>query len=164
MPMSEKEQWIQTRETELSTTLRVLKAYPSDKLDYKPHEKARSARELAWTFAMEEGFLGMILKGKIEFGGSPPLPPKTMSEIITAIEHSVKENNSKVRALSESDLNMMMDFPSGPGKMGKFRKGDLLWMMIMDAVHHRGQFSVYLRIAGGKVPSIYGPSADEPWM
>ena len=28
----------------------------------------------------------------------------------------------------------------------------------------RGQFSVYLRMAGGKVPSIYGPSADEPWM
>jgi len=24
--------------------------------------------------------------------------------------------------------------------------------------------SVYLRMAGGKVPSIYGPSADEPWM
>ena len=30
-------------------------------------------------------------------------------------------------------------------------------------VHHRGQFSVYLRMADGKVPSIYGPSADEPW-
>lgn len=34
----------------------------------------------------------------------------------------------------------------------------------VDSVHHRGQFSVYLRLAGGKVPSIYGPSADEPWM
>jgi|SRR5882672_5842572 len=33
----------------------------------------------------------------------------------------------------------------------------------MDMIHHRGQFTVYSRIAGGKVPSIYGPSADEPW-
>jgi uncharacterized damage-inducible protein DinB len=35
--------------------------------------------------------------------------------------------------------------------------------MLMDSIHHRGQMSVYLRCAGGKVPSIYGPSADEPW-
>ncbi len=34
---------------------------------------------------------------------------------------------------------------------------------VMDSVHHRGQFSVYLRLVGAKVPSIYGPSGDEPW-
>ena len=28
-------------------------------------------------------------------------------------------------------------------------------------VHHRGQLSVYLRLAGAKVPWIYGPSGDE---
>lgn len=31
----------------------------------------------------------------------------------------------------------------------------------LDAIHHRGQLSVYLRPMGGKVPAIYGPSADE---
>ena len=41
---------------------------------------------------------------------------------------------------------------------------EVLWLMLMDSVHHRGQLSVYLRMVGGKVPSIYGPSADEPWM
>jgi uncharacterized damage-inducible protein DinB len=35
-------------------------------------------------------------------------------------------------------------------------------LMIRHEVHHRGQLSVYLRLAGGKVPSIYGGSADEP--
>jgi uncharacterized damage-inducible protein DinB len=28
-------------------------------------------------------------------------------------------------------------------------------------VHHRGQAAVYLRLLGAKVPSIYGPSADD---
>jgi uncharacterized damage-inducible protein DinB len=28
-------------------------------------------------------------------------------------------------------------------------------------VHHRGQFTVYLRLNGVAVPAIYGPSADE---
>jgi uncharacterized damage-inducible protein DinB len=29
------------------------------------------------------------------------------------------------------------------------------------SIHHRGQLSSYIRPMGGKVPSIYGPSADE---
>jgi len=37
-------------------------------------------------------------------------------------------------------------------------------MMLFDTVHHRGQISVYLRAVGGKVPSIYGGSGDEPWF
>jgi uncharacterized damage-inducible protein DinB len=45
--------------------------------------------------------------------------------------------------------------------------GDALWIELFDHIHHRGQFSVYLRLAGAKVPSIYGPTADEalqPWV
>jgi uncharacterized damage-inducible protein DinB len=38
--------------------------------------------------------------------------------------------------------------------------GDLLWFFFFDAIHHRGQLSTYIRPMGGKVPSIYGPSAD----
>ena len=30
------------------------------------------------------------------------------------------------------------------------------------SIHHRGQLSAYLRPMGGKVPGIYGPTADEP--
>jgi hypothetical protein len=29
-------------------------------------------------------------------------------------------------------------------------------------IHHRGQLSVYMRLKNVPVPSIYGPSADEP--
>ncbi|MBM3756134.1 MAG: hypothetical protein FJW38_19370 [Acidobacteria bacterium] len=32
------------------------------------------------------------------------------------------------------------------------------------SIHHRGQLSAYLRSMGGKVPSIYGGSADEPFQ
>jgi uncharacterized damage-inducible protein DinB len=30
-------------------------------------------------------------------------------------------------------------------------------------IHHRGQITVYLRLLGVPVPSIYGPTADEKW-
>jgi uncharacterized damage-inducible protein DinB len=38
------------------------------------------------------------------------------------------------------------------------------WFELFDHIHHRGQFSVYLRLAGARVPSIYGPTADEPMI
>ena len=37
---------------------------------------------------------------------------------------------------------------------------NFLAMVIKHSVHHRGQLSTYLRPMGGKVPGIYGPSAD----
>ena len=55
-----------------------------------------------------------------------------------------------VRGAVDGTLTMPPSFPPEPGAL--------------DDVHHRGQLSVYLRMAGGKVPSIYGPSHDEPWM
>ena len=40
--------------------------------------------------------------------------------------------------------------------------GEMFWLGLFDAIHHRGQLSVYIRPMGGRVPSIYGPSADDP--
>jgi uncharacterized damage-inducible protein DinB len=51
----------------------------------------------------------------------------------------------------------------GRNAFADVRSIDSIWGVIMDNIHHRGQFSVYLRMVGGKVPSIYGPSHDEPW-
>jgi len=164
MPMTEKDMFIQTCEHEFPITMKLLKAYPADRLDYRPHEKSRTARDLAWIFAGEQGVIDMCLKGKIDFSGPMPPPPKTMNEILTGYEQVYKANLGKVKAMSEADYNSMIGFPSGPGKMMQMRKADVLWMTVMDAVHHRGQMSVYIRLAGGKVPSIYGPTADEPWM
>jgi uncharacterized damage-inducible protein DinB len=31
----------------------------------------------------------------------------------------------------------------------------------LHSAHHRGQMTVYLRLLGAKVPSTYGPSADD---
>jgi uncharacterized damage-inducible protein DinB len=39
-----------------------------------------------------------------------------------------------------------------------------MWLALFDAVHHRGQLTTYIRPMGGKVPSVYGPSADSPTM
>jgi uncharacterized damage-inducible protein DinB len=162
--MSEKEMFLQTWDREFQTTMKVLKAYPANKLDFKPHERSRSARELAWVFVEEEQFVDMVCKGQIDFSAAQPKAPATMEEILAAFEKNHKEMAGKIKNLSDKDYDSMMKFMVGPNQMSDLRRADILWMIMMDQVHHRGQLSVYVRLAGGKVPSIYGPTADEPWM
>jgi hypothetical protein len=154
--------FLQTWEREFQTTLKVLKAYPANKLDFKPHERSMSAKELAWSFPMEDrmAVLGTV-NGRIDFEDFPK-PPATLTEILAAYEKEHQELAGKVKTLTEADLNKSIPYQMEPGKKGEIRGGDLLWFAVMDGVNHRGQFAVYLRMAGGKVPSIYGPSADEP--
>jgi uncharacterized damage-inducible protein DinB len=163
LTLTEKEQFLQTFEREYQTTVKVLKSYPSEKLDLKPAEKSRSARELAWNFVNEQAVIDMALKGKVDISNLTTPAPKTLKEIIDSYEKAYKENINKIKRASEDDLNDMVAFPVGPGKVKDFRVVDIFWYTIMDMIHHRGQMSVYIRLAGGKVPSIYGPSADEPW-
>ena len=56
--------------------------------------------------------------------------------------------------------------PLPHGRQGRVETslGDMLWGFLFDGIHHRGQLSTYLRPMGAKVPSIYGPSADDPGM
>jgi uncharacterized damage-inducible protein DinB len=161
--MTEKEQFLIQLEKELPTTMRVLKAYPAARADLKPHAKCKSARELAWMFVTEQKASEQALDGGIEFGKMPKAPA-TLPEVVAVYEQSSKAFVDRIRKTPDAELNKTVKFFVAPKQMGDVRKMDLLWFMLMDQVHHRGQFSVYLRMADGKVPSIYGPSADEPWM
>lgn len=161
--MSEKEMFLNAWEREFGITQRVLRNFPANKADYKPpSDKARSAKALAEVFISEMGVVDGVMKGSIDFGAEKPTYP-TFPEVLTAYEKTYRSMVPKVKSMSEADWNSTMPFPVGAKQMAQLRKADILWFVLMDSVHHRGQFSIYLRMVGAKVPSIYGPSADEPW-
>ena len=162
--MSEKDMFMQAWEREFGTTLKILKQLPAEKADFKPtSDKTRSAKDLATVFISEMGVIDGVVKGKVEFG-SPSPKFGSYPEILKAYEQMHKSMVPKVKAMSDADWSAKIGVPVGPGKMGEVRRADMLWLMLNDSIHHRGQFSVYLKLVGAKVPSIYGPSADEPWM
>jgi uncharacterized damage-inducible protein DinB len=160
---SEKQMFLLSFQRESDTTLRLLKAYPAERAEYKPHESSRSAKDLAWTFVLEQGMAAGAVGGHVDFSQPMPKAPAEYKDVLTAFERGVRDTAAKISAASDEDLNRAMQFPVGPKKMGDMRRFDVLWTALMDQVHHRGQFSVYLRLVGAKVPSIYGPTADEPW-
>ena len=160
--MSEKDMYLASFEHEFQTSLKVLKGYPSDKLDLTPADRLKSARELAWMLVLNQKVVEPILNGELMPGQFPPAPA-TLQEIIAAFEQAHRDSTVKLAGLTEGAMNGPVRMPTGPKQVGEMRRGNALWMMLNDTIHHRGQFSVFSRIAGGRVPSIYGPSADEPW-
>jgi uncharacterized damage-inducible protein DinB len=157
--MSEKEMFLATRQKEHATTVKVLKAFPGDKFDFKPHERSRDAASLAWGFAGEELLNHMIVDGKVDFTKLEHNASKDMAEVLAAFEKNFNDTTGLIEGLTDAQMNEKIDF----GGEAQVRRGAAFWDILYDAIHHRGQFSVYIRMAGGKVPSIYGPSADEPW-
>jgi hypothetical protein len=101
-----KQQFLDTYEREHATTMRVLRAYPADQAELRPHPKCKTARELAWVFALERGLGRMVLNDELATrppsGGAPP-PPAAWDEVLEAVERSHREFGDLVRSLSEGE-------------------------------------------------------------
>ena len=164
MAQSEKQRFLDQWEREASVTMKVLRNYPAAKADLKPGEKSKNAKDLAWTFVFEGFGASQCADGDFKFP-PPDMPPKPgdWEGVVRECERGFRFLADKVRKADEAFLNTMVKVATGPKQRGDMRRLDFLWQTLMDMVHHRGQFTVYSRIAGAKVPSIYGPSADEPW-
>ena len=149
------------RKGELPAFVRVLKALPPGRLDYRPDPKARTAGELAWLLAAEEGALVTLLDtGTIEW--KEQKPPASADEIVAAFERNAAAANERLGRLDEAGWQKKVRFLMEGAPAWEDTLGEFVWGFLFDEIHHRGQLSTYLRPMGGKVPSIYGPSADDP--
>jgi len=59
--MTPRQQFLETYAREHATTMRVLRAYPQDKLDLQPHARCKTARDLAWVFVLERGLGTLVM-------------------------------------------------------------------------------------------------------
>jgi uncharacterized damage-inducible protein DinB len=142
-----KKQFIDTLTREHATTMKLLRAFPAAKADLKPHERSSSALQLAWTFVIEQQLIMAAVTDQLKISGSLPPAPNDFNAIVAQFESDFVKTREILQSATAT-----------------WPKMDFLWFILCDQIHHRGQLSVYVRMAGGRVPSIYGPSADEPWM
>lgn len=140
--------------------VRVLRALPADKLDYKPHERSSSAGDIAWQISQElRSLCDLIDTGEVDWQTTKR--PATLDEIVSAYEANATRHRAALASADDAKWD-------SPGRMlyegqevMKSTVGDMCFSFFLDAIHHRGQLSSYIRPMGGKVPSIYGPSADD---
>jgi uncharacterized damage-inducible protein DinB len=159
--MSNREFYMSRRKRETPTFVRLLKAVPQGRLDYRPDPKARSGAELAWYIAEEEAALVTLLDtGSIDWKDQPA--PASVEQIVGAYERSAAAVDERLAKLDEADWEKKVRFVVAGAPAWEDTLGQFLWGFLFDMVHHRGQLSTYLRPMGGKVPAIYGPTADDP--
>jgi uncharacterized damage-inducible protein DinB len=152
---------IARRKAEMPIFVRVLKAIPAGKLDYRPDPKSRTAGELGWLLAMEEAALVSLLDtGTVEWKEGKP--PANVDEIVAAFERNAAAVDERLSRLDDAGWEKKGRFLMDGAPAWEDTISQFVWGFLFDAVHHRGQLTTYLRPMGGKVPSIYGPSADDP--
>ncbi len=143
---------------EFATTVKAMNAFPNEKLTYAPHERSADARGLMNKFVFEMWLIDCHVFGRpLDRSAFAAYKPENMSRLVSDFQNELSNFFTKLKSASEPDLDKTVEFA---GKT--FIARDFILMMLFDQIHHRGQLSVYVRLAGGKVPSIYGPSADDP--
>jgi len=157
--MTTREFFLERQKAELPVFLKVLRALPKDKLAYKPDDRSPSAEQIVWTLANEFKVCTDVAtthKGEWQMDAAPPL-----DDMVKIFEKSSTDLTNYVAKMDEAAWDKKAQFYYQGKMVSEQPAGQFLWFVLFDAIHHRGQLSAYLRPMGGKVPSIYGPSADE---
>src|SRR5581483_2422271 len=98
------DEFLAVLEREHSTTMKVLRAFPKDKAEIQPHPKSKSARELAFVFAVENVLGQAVLQDKmmeVLQGGGFPSAPESWDEILDTVEKGHRDFAALVRSFSD---------------------------------------------------------------
>ena len=160
--MTLREFYLQRLEVETPVFMKVFKALPKDQLGYKPDERSPSASELIWTITGAlKTCLDVVKDKRAEHQTHPPPTLDQMLEMFEAWSEALTE---RVSSIDDDVWERKAQFFYNGKLVSEQPVGAFLWFVLFDAIHHRGQLAAYLRPMGGKVPAIYGPSADEKSM
>lgn len=164
MAESSADRFADTFAREHATTVRVLRAFPADQGDFRPHERSSTATQVAATFVAECRMMLAAIRAESIMGSvASATPPASFADAADTFERLGQEVASEARRRGAALEGESVRFFTAPRQMSDIPTMDFLWNFLFDQIHHRGQLSVYVRMTGGRVPSIYGPTADEPW-
>jgi uncharacterized damage-inducible protein DinB len=153
---------------EVATTRKHLERTPAAHADWKPHAKSMSLGGLAVHLAELLTWASMTLK-HTEFDLNPPggksyTSPKFQSvpALLALFDENVKQARAAIAATSDKDFMVPWSLKSGGQTYFTMPRIAVVRSFVMNhLIHHRGQFSVYLRLKDVPVPQTYGPTADE---
>jgi DinB family len=155
-----REYYAQCLKSEKKAFINVLRAVPADKDDYKPHPRSTSSGDLVWLITTElDDACKLIDHGDVNYAVRPA---PGVTEAVAAYEKYFAALEERVAKLDDAKWDGKARFMVDGKVVWEATLGDMLFGFLLDAIHHRGQLSSYLRPMGAKVPSIYGPSADDP--
>ncbi len=153
---------------EIANTRKALERVPEDKFDWAPHEKSMKLGRLAVHLAEIPGWIKeTIERDSVDVApeGKPwePAVVRNRAELLALFDKNAAAGR-KALAAATDDAHLMKPWTlmaNGQTIFAMPRVQVLRGMVMNHLIHHRGQYTVYLRLNNVPVPALYGPSADE---
>ena len=150
---------------ESTGTRKMLERIPEDKLSWKPHDKSMPLGRLATHLAEIPEWTQTIVNDEsfdIDAAGYKPKQYSSKQEILEAFDQNVERFREIMSGQSDEHLFKNWKLVQGGHTVVDMPRVACLRAFILShLIHHRGQFSVYLRENDVPLPGLYGPSADE---
>jgi uncharacterized damage-inducible protein DinB len=142
---------------ESDNTKKILSVLTDPSLTYSASPDHRTVGRMAWhiiqTLPEMANRTGLLVNGPSE---TDPLPETSI--VIKKAYEKAAESLLREVSLKWTDESLQME----DDLYGmKWKKGASLYILIKHEIHHRAQMEVLMRMAGLKVPGIYGPSKEE---
>lgn len=144
--------------------LRLLEAFPEDRIHSRPVEGMRSPAQIAvhTSGSIVRDIAQGILKGSITANEASEDAVadglRTKEELLAFARDCWEEANEAVSGMGDAELEAMVPTPwnmTFPGWVGFNIMGD-------EFLHHRGQLSVFARACGAEPPFIWGFDQNAP--
>ena len=154
-------------ESEAAKSRRVLEQVPLGKRDWKPHERSMELGYLTDLVANILSWAGMaITMDELDIAPKAgpqykPAPLNTTAEIVAALDKAVAQAREALQKTSDAHLQTAWRLLAGGQLAFEQPRHQVIRDTFLHSAHHRGQMTVYLRLLGAKVPSVYGPTADD---
>jgi uncharacterized damage-inducible protein DinB len=151
---------------EMGLTRRALERVPDGQFDFKPHPTSVTLGRLAEHLTEMVQWATMTMtQSEFEITAQRPpeyVSPATRSATLAQFDKYLKEARGNVSGKTDGELNAPWKLKAGGKEVFTMPKIAVMRNFVLNhMIHHRGQLTVYLRVLGVPVPSIYGPSGDE---
>ncbi|MCW8803922.1 MAG: DinB family protein [Ignavibacteriaceae bacterium] len=144
---------------ESESTRKVLSNLTDEALTVKFNNEIRTAGRLAWHIVGAISELGhrmeLTFKKIDQDSPFPPSAKEIVNEYKLASDGLIKEITEKWN----DETLLIEDKMTGQGDM--WSRGKTLGALVTHQIHHRAQLTVVMRLAGLKVPGVYGPAKEE---
>ncbi len=150
---------------EAANTRKMIERIPTEKLEWRLHEKSMTLGRLATHIAEIPMWVTRALEASdFDFATANFLfsSKKTTEEILEEFDQQVGNATASLQKASDESLSDTWTVRRGEQIFYQMpKKVGIRNFAFNHLYHHRGQLSVYLRLLGIPVPGMYGPSADE---
>lgn len=150
----------------MGLTRKALERVPDGQFDWKPHPTSVTLGRLAEHLTeMPMWATRAIDQSELEASTQRPpgyQPPSTRAAVLAQFDASYRAARQHLVNKTDAEFNAPWTLTNGGKEVFTAPKAMVMRNFVLNhMIHHRAQLTVYFRMLGVPVPSIYGPSGDE---